>query len=281
MAAGCAGSGAGGGTGGSGGGGGAAPDYARACEENARLREENAAQAAELEELRAGLAVLQRKVFSQSSEKSGRSRLAVMAPAVMRAGTQEQPGRNAARGRGQGGGIIRACLVSGFSGISREAGTAARSAGCRHAAGRGARVGAVGLDGDRAGAGGCRRRYRRGCSCRVPATVTAPAAEGDREGPVHRRVHRDAADGAVRRGAEHELAGGRSFPAGAEISREFGGDVRAGGGAAGAAGGRDCGAVARVVALAADETAWRVSPRVTGPARRRRRSGCSSAGKPC
>ena len=35
-------------------------DYARACEENARLREENAAQAAELEELRACLAVLQR-----------------------------------------------------------------------------------------------------------------------------------------------------------------------------------------------------------------------------
>jgi hypothetical protein len=39
-------------------------------EENARLRAENAAQAAELEELRAGLAVLQRMVFGRSSEKS-------------------------------------------------------------------------------------------------------------------------------------------------------------------------------------------------------------------
>src|SRR6516225_9804093 len=45
-------------------------DYARVCEENARLREENAAQAAELEELRATVAVLQRMVFGRSSEKS-------------------------------------------------------------------------------------------------------------------------------------------------------------------------------------------------------------------
>jgi len=45
-------------------------DYARVCEENARLREENAAQAAELEELRATVAVLQRVVFGRSSEKN-------------------------------------------------------------------------------------------------------------------------------------------------------------------------------------------------------------------
>ena len=44
-------------------------DYARVGEENARLREENAAQAAELEELRATVAVLQRMVFGRSSEK--------------------------------------------------------------------------------------------------------------------------------------------------------------------------------------------------------------------
>ena len=37
-------------------------------EENARLRAQNAAQAAELEELRADLAVLQRMVFGRSSE---------------------------------------------------------------------------------------------------------------------------------------------------------------------------------------------------------------------
>jgi len=45
-------------------------DYARVCEENARLREENAAQAAELEELRATVVVLQRMVFGRSSEKN-------------------------------------------------------------------------------------------------------------------------------------------------------------------------------------------------------------------
>ena len=39
-------------------------------EENARLRAENAGQAAELEKLRADLAVLQRMVFGRSSERS-------------------------------------------------------------------------------------------------------------------------------------------------------------------------------------------------------------------
>ena len=39
-------------------------------EENARLRAENAGQAAELERLRADLAVLQRMVFGRSSERS-------------------------------------------------------------------------------------------------------------------------------------------------------------------------------------------------------------------
>ena len=46
----------------------------------------------------------------------------------------------------------------------------------------------------------------------------AGAAEGDRQGIVQRRVHRDAADGAVRRGAEHELAVTGLARHGAEIS---------------------------------------------------------------
>ena len=46
----------------------------------------------------------------------------------------------------------------------------------------------------------------------------AGPAEGGREGPVLQRVHRDAADGAVRRGAEHEFPGDGAGPAGAEIS---------------------------------------------------------------
>src|SRR6266568_5870290 len=58
-------------------------------EENARLRAENAGQAAELEKLRADLAVLQRMVFGRSSERS----------------RPEPPGSDAAPGPGgQGGG---------------------------------------------------------------------------------------------------------------------------------------------------------------------------------
>ena len=62
-------------------GAGCEPEMARLAaelrrEENARLRAENAAQAAELEELRAGLAVLQRMVFGRSSERSRPERAA-------------------------------------------------------------------------------------------------------------------------------------------------------------------------------------------------------------
>jgi len=69
-------------------------------EENARLRAENAAEAAELGELRAGLAVLQRMVFDRSSEKS---------PAGI-AETARAGGGG--RGRGPGGGITRTCPSS-------------------------------------------------------------------------------------------------------------------------------------------------------------------------
>ena len=229
-------------------------DYARACEENARLREENAAQAAELEELRAGLAVLQRMVFGRSSEKSG----------------PEPPGRDGAGGdagrdRGNGAGtkrgpgaragrrdyshLPRFRVIWDFPGggyCCPECGVPFTLLGADHVSEQLDWTVTVRVRAD------CRRRYRRGCGMPGPRDGDgARPAEGDREGPVHERVHRDAADGAVRRGAEHELAGGRSFPAGCgDLARDFGGDVRAGRGAAGAAGGRDRGAVARVVAPA-------------------------------
>jgi transposase len=115
------------------------------------------------------------------------------------------------------------------------------------------------------------RRYRRECGCRVPATAMAPGPpKAIGEGPIHKRVHRDAADGAVRRGAEHELAGDGAFPAGrGHLARHLGRDVRAGRGAARAAGGGGHGAVAGSWHLHADETTWRVfAPREgDGPAK--------------
>jgi transposase len=49
-------------------------DYARVCEENALLRERAAERDAEVERLRAEVAVLQRLVFGRSSERSGKPR---------------------------------------------------------------------------------------------------------------------------------------------------------------------------------------------------------------
>ena len=130
----------------------------------------------------------------------------------------------------------------------------------------------------------CRRRYRRACA--LPGAGDgdgARPAEGDREGPVLQRVHRDAAHRAVRRRAEHELAGDGPGPAGrGGLAGDAGRDVRAGRGAAGPARGGDHGAVAGLVAPA------RGRDHVAGlrAARRRaaRRSGgcgCSSARTPC
>src|ERR1035441_4263453 len=57
----------------------------------------------------------------------------------------------------------------------------------------------------------------------------AGAAEGDREGPVLQRVHRDAPHRAVRCRAEHELAGDGAGPAGrGDLPGYFGGGVRGG-----------------------------------------------------
>jgi transposase len=145
-------------------------------EENARLRAENAGQAAELERLRADLAVLQRMVFGRSSERS----------------RPEAAGSDAAPGAGgQGAG----------SGAGRKRGPGARAG--RRDYSRLPRVEVAwdfegggyccpgcgtpftGLGSDHVTelldwqvivrvAAHCRRRYRRACSCRGPATVTAP-----------------------------------------------------------------------------------------------------------
>jgi transposase len=148
-------------------------------EENAVLRAENAALAAEVEGLRADLAVLQRMVFGRSSEKTR---------------PQDPPGGDGAGGGGPAAG--------GGDGGKRDV---KRGPGAR--AGRrdysrlprvevtwdfpdgyccpecgeaftplGTHVSGEQLDWQvtvRVVAH-CRRRYKRACDCRVPATVTAP-----------------------------------------------------------------------------------------------------------
>ena len=144
-------------------------------EENSRLRAENAEQAAELERLRADLAVFQRMVFGQSSERS-------------------RPGSGAAAGAGEPG-------RDGGSGGSGKRGPGAR-AGRRDYS----QLPRFEVFWDFPGGGyccpecgepftplgdhwsgeqldwqvivrlvaHCRRRYRRACGCRVPGTVMAP-----------------------------------------------------------------------------------------------------------
>jgi transposase len=153
-------------------------------EENARLRAENAQQAAELEKLRADLAVLQRMVFGRSSERSG----------------PERPGSGGEDGGGEDGGgdAGRDRAGSGKGGRPRGPGARAGRRDYSHLP----RVEVIwdfeggyccpecGVPFTRLGSDhvteqldwrvivrvrvDCRRRYRRACSCRVPATVTAP-----------------------------------------------------------------------------------------------------------
>ena len=87
----------------------------------------------------------------------------------------------------------------------------------------------------------------------------AGPAEGGREGPVHERVHRDAAHGAVRLGPEHEFPGDRADPAGGgDLPGDAGGDV--------AQAGRLLAPLSGAIAernrdswlIHADETTWRV-----------------------
>jgi len=145
-------------------------------EENARLRAENAAQAAELGRVRADLAVLQRVVFGRSSE-----RLRPERPAD-EGGTQDQgrergSGTGGKRGPGARAGrrdyshLPRVEVVWDFEGggyCCPECGTPFTGLGSDHVMEQLDWLVVVRV------AAHCRRRYRRACDCRVPATVTAP-----------------------------------------------------------------------------------------------------------
>jgi transposase len=145
-------------------------------EENARLREENAEQAAELDRLRADLAVLQRMVFGRSSER------ARPGPA----GREDEAGGDGERGRAGGKGgrrgpgaragrrdyshLPRFKAVWDFPGggyCCPECGAPFTLLG-DHVAEQLDWLVIVRVRAD------CRRRYRRACDCRVLATVTAP-----------------------------------------------------------------------------------------------------------
>jgi transposase len=145
-------------------------------EENERLRAENAGQAAELEKLRADLAVLQRMVFGRSSERSrpeppGSD--AAPGPGGQGAGdgTGKKRGPGARAGRRDYSHLPRVGVVWDFGGggyCCPECGTPFAGLGSDHVTEQLDWLVVVRVRAD------CRRRYRRACSCRVPATVTAP-----------------------------------------------------------------------------------------------------------
>jgi transposase len=142
--------------------------------DNERLREENARQSAELERVSAALAVLQRMVFGDSSERSRPA-----PPAPQGAGGGPAPGGNQGRPRGPGARagrrdyshLPRVEVIWDFEGggyCCPECGTPFTGLGSDHVTEL--------LDWQvivRV-AVHCRRRYRRDCGCRVPAAVTAP-----------------------------------------------------------------------------------------------------------
>ena len=144
-------------------------------EENGRLRAENAEQAAELGRLSADLAVLQRMVFGRSSERSrpeppgGAGDAAGGQGAGTGAGRKRGPGARA--GRRDYSHLPRFEVSWDFPGggyCCPECGEPFTPLG-DHWSGEQldwqviVRVAAH-----------CRRRYKRACGCRVPATVTAP-----------------------------------------------------------------------------------------------------------
>src|SRR6266571_1190814 len=144
-------------------------------EENGRLRAENAEQAAELGKLRADLAVLQRMVFGRSSERSrpeppgGAGDAAGGRGAGTGAGRKRGPGARA--GRRDYSHLPRFEVSWDFPGggyCCPECGEPFTPLG-DHWSGEQldwrvvVRVAAH-----------CRKRYRRACGCRVPATATAP-----------------------------------------------------------------------------------------------------------
>jgi transposase len=145
--------------------------------ENARLRAENAGQAAELEKLRADLAVLQRMVFGRSSERSRPESPGGDGDAVGAGGQDAGIGTGKKRGPGARAGrrdyshLPRFEVSWDFPGggyCCPECGEPFTLLG-DHVSGEQLdwRV-IVRL------VASCRRRYKRACECRVPATVMAP-----------------------------------------------------------------------------------------------------------
>jgi transposase len=145
-------------------------------EENARLRAQNAGQAAELEKLRADLAVLQRMVFGRSSERSrpgppGSDAASGPGGAGAGTGTGSRRGPGARAGRRDYSYLPRVEVVWDFPGggyCCPECGTPFTGLGSDHVSEQLDWLVVVRVRAD------CRRRYRRACGCRVPAAVTAP-----------------------------------------------------------------------------------------------------------
>ncbi len=145
-------------------------------EENARLRAENAGQAAELERLRADLAVLQRMVFGRSSERSrpgppGSDAAPGSGGQGGGAGTGKKRGPGARAGRRDYSHLPRVEVTWDFPGggyCCPECGEPFTGLGSDHVTELLDWLVIVRV------AAHCRRRYKRACSCRVPATVTAP-----------------------------------------------------------------------------------------------------------
>lgn len=150
-------------------------------EDNARLREENAQRAAELEQVRAALTTFQRMLFGRSSERSRPGPSDGVGGAVDGARDrdsedgEDSPGKRrgpgARAGRRDYSGLPRVEVLWDFPGggyCCPECGEAFTPLG-DHVSGEQldwqviVRVVAH-----------CRRRYRRACGCRVPATVMAP-----------------------------------------------------------------------------------------------------------
>jgi transposase len=154
-------------------------DYARVCEENARLREENAAQAAELGELRATVAVLQRMVFGRSSEKD-RPEPPGGGDDPAGDGGSGKPGsgeKSVKRGPGARAGrrdyshLPRFEVIWDFPGggyACPECGEPFTPLGDHWSGERLDWQVVIRVRAD------CRRRYQRACRCPGPATVTAP-----------------------------------------------------------------------------------------------------------
>ena len=145
--------------------------------ENARLRDELARRDAELERVNAELAVLKRLVFGRSSERS-RPEPPAGGNAAGDGGQGRDRGSGAGKRRGPGARagrrdysrLPRAEVLWDFEGgyCCPECGAPFTLLGSDHVTEQLDWLVVVRV------AVHCRRRYRRDCGCRVPATVTAP-----------------------------------------------------------------------------------------------------------